>query len=255
MNPYLQNAFGLEGKRAVITGGGSGIGLAIARCMIHAGARVTLLGRTESTLAEACAELGENADYLVFDITQSQSIPGTVERLLETGPVHILVNNAGKHCKKPVEQVTEEDLAAVLQVNLTGAFALTKALLPQMRERKDGSILFISSLSAYMGLTYVSAYGAAKAGVTGFARILAGEVAGDNVRVNVITPGFIETEMFRKATSGDPSRQERILTRTSMHRYGKPEDIGWAAVYLCGNGANFVTGTSLLVDGGMLAGF
>ena len=255
MNQHLEAAFGLQGKRAVITGGGSGIGFAIAQCMVAAGARVTLLGRSEQTLQSACAALEGKGDYLVFDVTQTQAVSEIAEKLLAEGAVDILVNNAGIHCKKPVEEVTEEEFLAVVNVHLTGAFSLTKALLPHMRQRRQGSVLFISSMSAYMGLPYVSVYGAAKAGVLGFARVLASEVSGENIRVNAITPGFIETEMFRKATSGDPARQERILARTSMHRYGKPEDIGWAAVYLCSDAANFISGTSLVVDGGMLTGF
>ena len=255
MNHGLENAFGLMGKRAVITGGGSGIGFAIAKCMVEAGARVTLLGRSEQTLKSACEALKGKGDYLVFDVTETEETEKTVTKLLAAGPVDMLVNNAGIHCKKPIEEVTEAEFSAVVNVHLTGVFRLTQAFLPHMRQRRQGSVLFISSMSAYIGLPYVSAYGAAKAGVLGFARVLASEVSGDNVRVNAITPGFIETEMFRKATSGDPARQERILSRTSMHRYGKPEDIGWAAVYLCSDAANFISGTSLVVDGGMLTGF
>ncbi|MEM5780868.1 MAG: SDR family oxidoreductase, partial [Lawsonibacter sp.] len=135
------------------------------------------------------------------------------------------------------------------------SFALTKALLPQMRRQKSGSILFIASMTSYIGQPYVMGYAAAKSGVLGMVRTLSAEAAADGIRVNAIAPGWIDTPMYRAATEQDPARRAKILGRIQMNRVGAPEDIGWAAVYLCSDAAGYVTGTCLPVDGGALVGF
>ena len=124
-----------------------------------------------------------------------------------------------------------------------------------MRKQKSGSIIFISSMSAYIGLTNVTAYSAAKSAVLGLVKTLSGEVAEDGIRVNAIVPGFIDTPMFRQVVDQDLPRQEKILGHTPMKRYGTPEDIGWASVYLASEASKFVTGTALMVDGGCAIGF
>jgi gluconate 5-dehydrogenase len=255
MKDTLETAFGLEGKRVVITGGGSGLGFATAECMIAAGAEAVILGRNAERLETACMALGSKAAYFVYDVTETGEAPGIAERIASGGNIDILINNAGVHCKKPVEETSPEDFTRILETHVTGAAALTAAILPYMRKRGQGSVIFISSVSGYIGLTQVSAYGAAKAGLLGLVRILAAETAGDNIRVNAITPGFIETEMFRNAVNADPDRQRKIMSRTPLGRYGSPEDIGWAAVYLSSKAANYITGISLIVDGGMITGF
>jgi gluconate 5-dehydrogenase len=255
MKDTLKTAFGLEGKRAIITGGGSGLGLAMAECMIAAGAEVVILGRNAERLEAACMSLGSKAAYFVYDVTKTGEAPGIAKRIASGGNIDILINNAGVHCKKPAEETSPEDFSRILETHVTGAAALTIAILPYMRKRGQGSVIFISSVSGYIGLTQVSAYGAAKAGLLGLVRILAGETAGDNIRINAITPGFIETEMFRQVVNADPDRQRKIMSRTPLGRYGSPEDIGWAAVYLSSKAANYITGISLIVDGGMITGF
>ena len=158
MADELKRAFGLEGERALITGGGTGLGFAMAKCFVQAGADVVITGRREDMLKEAVKQLGPKADYRVFDVTDTANAVPFVETLTqEIGPVSILVNNAGRHCKKPVLDVTQEDLQSVLDVHLMGSFALTKAVVPGMLERKKGNILFISSMSAYLGMTQVTA--------------------------------------------------------------------------------------------------
>ena len=171
------------------------------------------------------------------------------------GPVTILVNNAGRHCKKPMLDVTQEDLQAVLDVHPLGAFALTKAVVTAMLERGKGSILLISSMSAYLGMTQVSAYSAAKSAVLGLVKTLSGDLADKGIRVNAIAPGFIDTPMFRKAVETDIPRQQKIIGHTPMGCYGDPMDIGWAAVYLASPAARFVTGVCLPIDGGCSIGF
>ncbi|MEG0897928.1 MAG: SDR family NAD(P)-dependent oxidoreductase [Ruthenibacterium sp.] len=256
MNTLMQQAFDLTGQVALITGGGSGLGFAMAKCLAAAGASVIITGRRADVLEKACEELGSNAHYAQFDVTDTAGATAFVAQLTaEYGSIDILINNAGRHCKKPVEDVTTEDFQGVLDVHLLGAFALTQAVLPAMRAKKRGSVLFVSSMSALLGLTKVAAYSAAKSAVLGLVKAISGEVSCDGVRINAIVPGFIDTPMFHQATDKDPARQQKILGHTPMNCYGDPMDIGWAAVYLCSNSAKFITGTSLVIDGGCAIGF
>ena len=135
------------------------------------------------------------------------------------------------------------------------AFAMTRAFLPAMRAQKSGNVIFIASMTSYIGMPQVMGYSAAKSGVLGMIRALTAEVGGDGIRVNGIAPGWIDTPMLHRAVDQDIPRQQKILGRTPMMKYGEPEDIGWAAVYLCSDAAKFVTGTVIPVDGGALNGF
>jgi gluconate 5-dehydrogenase len=179
-----------------------------------------------------------------------------VSRLCDRfGPITGLVNNAGIHIKKSAIDLTPAEFQSVLQTHLVGAFAMTRAVLPNMIERRHGNILFIASMASLFGLPQVTAYSAAKAGYLGLVRSLATEVSPYNVRVNSIAPGWIESKMMRGALNGDPKRAEKVLGRTPMNRFGEPNDIGWAATYLCSPAARFVTGVVLPVDGGASIGF
>lgn len=256
MNEAFLKAFGLEGKVALITGGGTGLGFAMAKAMIDAGAEVILTGRREEVLRDACEKLGEKAQAIPFDVTHTEEAKPLLSRIIkEYGRIDVLVNNAGIHCKKPVEAVTQEDLQAVMNTHVFGAYALSQAALPYMRQQKSGSIVFVSSMSAYIGLTNVTAYSAAKSAVLGLTKTLSSEVSADGIRVNTVVPGFIDTPMFHQAVDADLPRQQKILGHTPMNRYGTPEDVAWATVYLASDASRFVTGTSLLVDGGCAIGF
>jgi NAD(P)-dependent dehydrogenase (short-subunit alcohol dehydrogenase family) len=248
--------FHLDGETAFITGGGTGLGLAIAQAMVRAGARVILAGRRGSVLKVAAEAIGQEAGYFPYDVTRLGEAARVVGKL-ETrfGPVSILVNNAGIHLKKRAIETSEEEFADVLKTHVLGAHALTRALLPGMLERRHGSILFVASMASLFGIPNVFAYSAAKSALVGMVRALATEASPSGVRVNAIAPGWIETEMTRKVMSGDLARRQRILSRTPLGRFGEPEDVGAAAVYLCSRAANFVTGTVLPVDGGVSIGF
>ncbi len=249
-------AFRLEGKVALITGGGTGLGLGIARCFVRAGAQVRLVGRREAPLREAVAELGEKARYTVCDVTDSHALDRLVEQTeSETGGISVLVNNAGVHLKKPAAETTESEFEAVLRTHVVAAFALTRRLIPGMVKRGDGTILFTASMASIFGIPYVVAYSAAKSAYLGIVRSLAAELSGNGVRVNAIAPGWIQSEMLDKALRGDEERRQRILSRTPMKCFGQPDDIGWAAVYLSSPAARFVTGVVLPVDGGASIGF
>lgn len=256
MNEYFNKAFDLSGQVTLVTGGGSGLGYAITKCLASAGATVVITGRREELLKQACDELGKNVHYYVHDITDTDAAPEFIKKIVDTyGSCDFLINNAGRHCKKEVADITIQDFHNLMDVHLYGAFALCQAAIPYMREKKHGSIVFISSESAIIGLTKVCVYGSAKGALLGLTKCLAGDISADGIRVNAIIPGFIDTPMFHQAVDSDLPRQQKILGHTPMNCYGKPEDIGWAAVYLCSNAAGFVNGTTLVVDGGCSIGF
>jgi len=249
-------AFSLHGELALITGGGSGIGHAVARGMHAAGARVILVGRREPELSAAASSLGERAAYIVHDITQVDKADALIERVSrEYGQVTCLVNNAGVHLKKPAVETTVEEFQTVLTTHILGAHELTRRIVPGMVERQHGSVIFMASMASLFGIPLVVAYSAAKSGMIGMVRTLATELSPHNVRVNAIAPGWIDTDMSRKALDNDPERKNKILSRTPMGHLGDPADIGWAAVYLCSPAAKFVTGAVLPIDGGVSMGF
>lgn len=254
--PNSTDVFSLAGKVALITGGGSGIGFDIAKCMVASGATVVITGRREEPLKEAVKELGATAHYKINDVTQLEALEGLVQDIETTvGPIDILVNNAGINMKKPALEVTDEDFSRIVHTNLNSVFALTRACAKGMVARQSGVVLMISSMAAYYGIDRVVAYAASKSGVEGMVRVLASDLSKYNVRVNAIAPGFIETNMMKTAMQSDPDRMHKALDRTPMARFGKPENIGWAAVFLASEAASYITGASLPVDGGNSIGF
>jgi gluconate 5-dehydrogenase len=251
------NPFSLSGRTAVVTGGASGLGLAVTACFANAGAKVVAVGTRDTKDADgALSGLGANVAYRQFDVTDTANADAFVKSVSdEFGPVTILVNNAGNHCKKPIEDMTVEDFTRVLQVHLVGAFALTRAAVPGMKKAGKGSVIFQASMTSYIGQPFVTGYSTAKAGLLGMVHTLAGELGADGVRVNAIAPGWIETPMFHQATDNDAPRLAKILGRIPMKKPGNPEDIGMAAVYLASDAAKYVNGICLPVDGGALIGF
>jgi NAD(P)-dependent dehydrogenase (short-subunit alcohol dehydrogenase family) len=249
--------FHLHRECALITGGSSGLGLAMAQCMATAGARVILVGRDESRLAAAAQSIGAAACHVAHDVTDLAAAPELVRRAEAAAgsPVSILINNAGIHVKKRAEETTPEDFQSVLTTHLCAAHALDRAVIPGMKERGHGVILFTASMASLIGIPLVVAYSAAKAAYLGVTRSLAAELSSSGIRVNAIAPGWIESAMLRQALAGDEARTNKILGRTPMGRFGEPEDIGWAAVYLASPAAKFVTGVCLPVDGGASIGF
>jgi gluconate 5-dehydrogenase len=247
--------FGLAGHHAVVTGGGSGLGLAIAECFVAAGARVTLVGTNAEKLQAAASTFGEAANMAVFDVTRfdaAEQFAAEVEA--RNGAVSILVNNAGITRKKPLAEMTPQDFTAVMDVHVGGAFALTRAFLPQIEAAK-GSVLFTASMSSFLGIPHVIGYSAAKSAYVGMVRALSTELAPRGIRVNGVAPGWIDTDLFRQATSKDPARKAKIEGRIPMQRLGSGADIGWAMTYLASDAAGYVSGQILAVDGGALHAF
>lgn len=253
----MNSIFSCVGKVALITGGGTGIGLGIAKALVRSGAKVILVGRRDEVLKKACLELGDQAKWIagdVHDLAKNPAFPKQCE-VIFSEPVSILIHNAGVNAKLNSLEVTSEQFESILTINLTSAFLLTQALIPAMIKQGSGSIIMITSMAAIMGLPRVAAYTASKSALEGLVRTLAVEYGPMGIRVNGIAPGFIETEMTRKAFDGDPERKNKVLSRTPLGKMGSPEDIGSAAVYLSSDAARFVTGIHLPIDGGFSRGF
>lgn len=243
----------LEGKRAIITGGTNGIGRAIAMAFAKAGAHVYVVGTNEergkevvSQLVEVCPEL-QHAFHQV-DVSSHEEVSKFTAEVQEQGPIDILVNCAGVTRDKLLMQMKEEDWDCVLDVNLKSVFNLTKGVLRSMLKRRAGKIINVSSVIGLIGNAGQVNYSSSKFGMIGFTRSLAREVAGRDVSVNCIAPGFIETSMTSQLTG---EQNEKILQKIPMNRLGKPEEIAQAALFLAH--APYITGTVLKVDGGMTA--
>jgi NAD(P)-dependent dehydrogenase (short-subunit alcohol dehydrogenase family) len=243
-------------KIAIITGGSSGIGLAIARRFVKEGMIAALVGRDKKKLTEACSEIGGDAYNFVCDLSDLKAIPRMVREISEKfGRIDILVNNAGINMKKEVGDVTDEDFQKIILTNQTSTFSLTREVARYMKKQRSGSILNISSMASQYGLPFVIAYTASKSAIEGMTRALAVELAPDGIRVNCIAPGFIKTRMSSAALDLDPDRKKRVLARTPAGRLGKPEEVASAAYFIVSDEASFITGVVLPVDGGNSIGF
>jgi len=248
--------FDLTGKKAVVTGGGKGLGLAIATALIKAGAAVYITGREEDALKQTAAALGSNCSYSVFDLADLDKIPAFTAALENSfGPVDILVNNAGINLKKDFLTVTDEEFERIIRTNQSAVFSFTREIAKKMVARGSGSVVMISSMASQYGIPKVVPYSASKSAVEGMTRAMAVELSPLGVRVNCIAPGFIATDMLAKALNNDKERLQKVLSRTPMAKLGQPSDIANAVVYLCSDEAGYVTGVVLPVDGGNSIGF
>ena len=248
--------FSLQDKIALVTGGGTGIGLGIAKAFVEAGASVVITGRRETVLKEAVSQLGSNSSYCVHDVTDKSSIPAFIKGIeTNIGPIDILVNNAGIHHKAWAQDTTDEAFERVIQTNLLSVFSLTRECAKGMLKRKSGSIIMIGSMAGLFGIDKVIAYSASKTALTGLVNSLVTEYSKANVRVNAIAPGWIISNMFINAINKDEARKQQITNRIAMDHFGKVEDIGNAAVYLSSAAAKYVTGVVLPVDGGATVNF
>jgi NAD(P)-dependent dehydrogenase (short-subunit alcohol dehydrogenase family) len=243
-------------KVAVVTGGGSGIGLAIARKLVKNEIRTILVGRDGAKLKEACASLGKLSDWFLCDLSKLEDIPELVQKIIDKyGRIDILVNNAGINLKKGMTDVTDEEFQKVILTNQTSVFSLTRSVAGFMLEQESGAILNISSMASIYGIPYVIAYTASKAAIEGMTRAMAVELSPLGIRVNCLAPGFIRTNMSSLALDKDPERKKKVLSRTPLGRLGKPEEVADAAYFLVSDEASFITGVVLPVDGGNSIGF
>ena len=249
--------FRLDGKRALVTGGGRGLGRTIATALAQAGADVALAGRTlapcEETAAAVTALTGRTCAAFTADVTSAAD----VERLVagveaRLGPIDILVNNAGNNIRGAAEQLTEADWDSVLDTNLKGPFLCSRLVGPKMVKRGWGRVINLGSILSVIALPGRAPYASAKAGVLNLSRVLALEWAGTGVTVNTICPGPFATEMNR-ALLDDPVKYQEFVKQIPMGRWGELEEIEGAAVFLASDAASFVTGSALFVDGGWTA--
>ena len=255
-NKGFIKAFELKGETALVTGGGTGLGLATARCLAAAGAKVVIVGRRGDVLEKAADEIGAGTVAIQGDISRLETLPQLVADIEKRiGQLSILVNNAGVHLKKPALEVTDAEFQTVIETHLSAGFALSREVARRMLEKGGGSIILTGSMASVFGIPNVAAYSAAKSALVGLTRALAVEWSGGGVRVNAVVPGWIDSPMSRSALDNDPARKEKILSRTPMACLGEADDVGWATVYLCSRAAKFVTGTALIVDGGVSIGF
>ena len=241
---------------AIVTGGGSGIGLAIAGKFTTNGIATIIVGRDEEKLNKAKAELGENCYPMSCDVSQLECIPALIKKIIDKfGQIDILVNNAGINMKKEFTEVTDEDFQKIITTNLCSVFAISREVVKEMLKKEAGSIIHISSMAAQYGLPKVIAYSASKTAIDGMTRAMAVELSPKGIRVNAIAPGFIETDMTAKALNTDLERKQKVFGRTPMGYMGKPDDIGDAALFLASDAAKYITGVVLPVDGGNSIGF
>jgi len=246
----------LNGKTAVVIGGSSGIGRAIALGLAQAGADVIPSARRAPEVATAAAEierLGRRSLPLISDVTAEASLQKLLHETVGAfGKVDILVNSAGVTRRSPTLQVGADDWNHILATNLNGVFLACQIFGRHMVERRYGRIINIASLSSFLGLFEVAAYSASKGGVLALTRSLAVEWAPHGVCVNAIMPGVVRTALNQKLLDGTPRGQEFLL-RTPMKRFGAPEEVAGAAIFLASDAAGFITGATIPVDGGFLA--
>ncbi|WP_375460456.1 SDR family NAD(P)-dependent oxidoreductase [uncultured Enterovirga sp.] len=245
------NLFDLRDRVALVTGGNGGIGLGMARGLAEAGARVAIAGRDAAKAEEALAVLGPEAAFIAVDIADQASCRAMVEEATRRfGRLDILVNNAGINIRKQPQDFTAEEWHQVLDTNLSGSFFAAQAVYPAMKEAGGGKIINIGSMMSIFGASFTTAYAASKGAVVQMTKALATAWAIDNIQVNAVLPGWIDTDLTRGARQQVEGLHDRVLARTPAGRWGAPQDLAGIAVFLGGPGSDFVTGTAIPVDGG-----
>lgn len=256
-------------RHAVVTGASRGIGAAIARGLAHAGAHLTLIGRSRDSLENIAAELRAltRVHTEAVDITNNAAVHTVMQAAEQAlGPIHILVNNAGQASSQPFDKTDLAMWQSMITTNLTGTYSCTHAALPSMLKAASsgtpGRIIHVASTAGLQGYAYVSAYTAAKHGVIGLTRSLALELARKNITVNAICPGYTETDIVQSAienivakTGKTPTQaREALADRNPQKQLVQPEEIAQAVLWLCGPGSAAINGQAIAIDGGELAG-
>ncbi len=247
--------FDLSGKVALVTGGSKGLGKAMARGLAEAGADVAISSRHENELRPALEEVlrgtGRRGHYFVADMSRRAEASGLARSVLEKmGKVDILINNAGTNVPQPIDQIKDEDWDSVMEINLHSIMVLTRALVPQMKERRWGRILHISSIMALVANAGRSAYCATKAALLGMARASALELGSFGITVNCLAPGPFLTDLPGRLLSQD--EKDRFAKMTALGRWGDPKELVGPALLLVSDAGSYITGETLVVDGGFV---
>lgn len=246
--------FDLTGRVAIVTGGNGGIGLGMATGLAEAGAAIVIAARDQKKSAEAAEKLqklGARVATVEVDVKDQESVKRMVQATLDRFQrVDILVANAGINIRKPPQDVSAEEWQAVLDVNLNGPFFCAQAVYPAMKAQGGGKIITIGSMTSLFGVPFAPAYSATKGGVVQLTRSLATAWAKDNIQVNCVLPGWIDTDLTRQARKQVEGLHERIEARTPAGRWGDPKDFAGIAVFLASHASDFITGAAIPVDGG-----
>jgi 2-deoxy-D-gluconate 3-dehydrogenase len=249
-----QRMFDLTGRVAIVTGGNGGIGLGMARGLAKAGARVVVAARNEQKSAAAVRELnalGSDAFTLGVDVTDEAAVQAMVDAAVQRcGRLDILVNNAGINIRKPAHELPLQQWNEVIETNLTSAFICSRAAYAHMVRGGSGKIINIGSMLSIFGASFAPAYGASKGGIVQLTKSLAVAWAGDNIQVNAVLPGWVDTELTRKARDEVQGLHERVLAGTPAARWGTAGDFEGIAAFLGSTASDFITGTAIPVDGG-----
>ena len=247
-------AFDLKGRVAVVTGGNGGIGLGMARGLADAGAALVVAARNREKSARAVAELkalGADAESVTVDVTEEASVEAMVkETMTRFGRLDILVNNAGTNIRKPPHELSLDEWRQVLDTNLTSAFMASHAVHPVMKRQGGGKIINIGSMMSLFGASFAPAYAASKGGIVQFTKACAAAWALDNIQVNAVLPGWIDTELTQRARREVEGLHDNVLRRTPAKRWGTGADMAGVAVFLASPASDFVTGSAIPVDGG-----
>jgi gluconate 5-dehydrogenase len=250
----MKKEISLEGKRILITGGGTGIGYGIAAECKESGAEVIIAGRREEVLKKAAGELG--VSWMAMDISNHKAIPTWMAEMEKRfGPLDGLVNNAGIQNNKEALDYENKDFFDLYNTNVFGSIFVTREAARSMIAQGKGSIIFLSSASVHLGMNRNLAYTGTKGAVSAMVRELAREFSPQGVRVNAIAPGWVETEMVKESFKKIPERKAQVLSRSMIKRFGTPRDIGMAAVFLLSDAAEYITAVELRVDGGVMVSF
>ena len=257
MSKTVLDQFRLDGRKALITGAARGLGKVIAMALAEAGADVAISSRTldecQKTAAEISQQTGRKTHAIAADVTRAAEVAGLVATTQAAiGPIDILVNNAGINIRGPVQQLKETDWDAVVDVNLKGPWLCSREVIGGMCQRGWGRIINLGSIMSFVALSERSPYAAAKAGVMGLTHVLALECAGKGVTVNALCPGPFATEMNRPLLD-DPAKYQAFVSKVPMGRWGELHEITGAALFLASDASSYMTGASLIVDGGWTA--
>lgn len=251
------NLFNLQGKRALITGGTHGLGMAMAEGLAQAGAELVITGTTPSKMQEALDYYigkGYKASGYLFDVTNEKAAQENIDLITkELGDIHILINNAGIIKREPAISMAVSDFRQVIDVDLVGPFIMSQLVAKQMIERKEGKIINICSMMSELGRNTVSAYAAAKGGLKMLTKNLATEWAKHNIQVNGIGPGYFATTQTEPIRVDGHPFNDFIISRTPAARWGNPEDLAGTTIFLASKASDFVNGQIIYVDGGILA--